>query len=119
MTLGDEGGGAWRNASRGAHARGGIDDGGSGGWDQFAANKSMFGVESTFDEGIYTTKLDSRKAGPLDTLFCRFACAPVAAALTVSCNSRAESRRKRPPASPGRLKAPRQRTTIWRRSAAR
>uniref|UniRef100_A0A0C9RMX2 TSA: Wollemia nobilis Ref_Wollemi_Transcript_9924_2981 transcribed RNA sequence n=1 Tax=Wollemia nobilis TaxID=56998 RepID=A0A0C9RMX2_9CONI len=27
-------------------------------WDQFETNKSLFGVESTFDEGLYTTKLE-------------------------------------------------------------
>eukprot|EP00425_Heterocapsa_triquetra_P045181 CAMPEP_0195088100 /NCGR_PEP_ID=MMETSP0448-20130528/27751_1 /TAXON_ID=66468 /ORGANISM="Heterocapsa triquestra, Strain CCMP 448" /LENGTH=436 /DNA_ID=CAMNT_0040121717 /DNA_START=42 /DNA_END=1348 /DNA_ORIENTATION=+ len=33
--------------------------GGSGGnWDQFAANEKMFGITSTYDENIYTTKLD-------------------------------------------------------------
>lgn len=26
-------------------------------WDQFEANKSLFGVETTFDEELYTTKL--------------------------------------------------------------
>lgn len=26
-------------------------------WDQFEANKTLFGVESTFDEELYTTKL--------------------------------------------------------------
>ncbi|CAF2155221.1 unnamed protein product [Brassica rapa] len=28
------------------------------GWDQFKVNESLFGVKSTFDEEIYTTKLD-------------------------------------------------------------
>ncbi|KAK4479547.1 hypothetical protein RD792_015064 [Penstemon davidsonii] len=28
------------------------------GWDQFAANASLFGVKSTFNEELYTTKLD-------------------------------------------------------------
>lgn len=27
-------------------------------WDQFEANKNLFGVESTFDEDLYTTKLE-------------------------------------------------------------
>ncbi|KAK9811701.1 hypothetical protein WJX72_008616 [[Myrmecia] bisecta] len=31
---------------------------GSGNWDQFAANKEMYGVQTTFDEDVYTTKLD-------------------------------------------------------------
>ncbi len=26
-------------------------------WDQFEANKALFGVETTFDEELYTTKL--------------------------------------------------------------
>lgn len=30
----------------------------AGGWDQFAVNKEKFGVESTFDEHIYTTKIN-------------------------------------------------------------
>lgn len=28
------------------------------GWDQFEVNKTLFGVKSTFDEELYTTKLD-------------------------------------------------------------
>lgn len=28
------------------------------GWDQFETNKTLFGVNSTFDEELYTTKLD-------------------------------------------------------------
>lgn len=27
-------------------------------WDQFAANESMFGVTTQFDEDVYTTKID-------------------------------------------------------------
>ena len=27
-------------------------------WDQFEINKTLFGVESTFDEELYTTKLE-------------------------------------------------------------
>lgn len=30
-------------------------------WDQFAANKQLFNVESSFDESIYTSKLDMSK----------------------------------------------------------
>ncbi|KZT53513.1 hypothetical protein CALCODRAFT_486277 [Calocera cornea HHB12733] len=30
----------------------------SGGWDQFAANEKLFGVKTSFDEDLYTTKLD-------------------------------------------------------------
>ena len=33
------------------------------GWDQFAANSAMYGVQTTFDEGFYTTQLDKTKAG--------------------------------------------------------
>ncbi|XP_047341893.1 polyadenylate-binding protein-interacting protein 3-like isoform X2 [Impatiens glandulifera] len=32
------------------------------GWDQFEANKTLFGVKSTYDEDLYTTKLEK---GPL------------------------------------------------------
>lgn len=28
------------------------------GWDQFEANETLFGVKSTFNEDLYTTKLD-------------------------------------------------------------
>lgn len=28
------------------------------GWDQFQANETLFGVKSTFDEELYTTKLE-------------------------------------------------------------
>lgn len=31
---------------------------GEGGWDQFAANEAMYGVQSTYDENIYTTEID-------------------------------------------------------------
>lgn len=34
----------------------------SGGWDQFEANRKLFGVEATFDEDAYTTRLD--RSGP-------------------------------------------------------
>lgn len=39
---------------------GGLEDelGGGSGWNQFEVNKSKFGVTSTFDENIYTTRLD-------------------------------------------------------------
>lgn len=30
----------------------------AGGWDQFETNKRLFGGDSTYDENIYTTKLD-------------------------------------------------------------
>jgi PAB1-binding protein PBP1 len=40
----------------------GLEGGGGGGgeWDQFAVNREKFGVESTFDEHIYTTKIDRK-----------------------------------------------------------
>ena len=31
-------------------------------WDQFATNQQMFGVQSSFNEDLYTTKLDPRCA---------------------------------------------------------
>jgi hypothetical protein len=34
----------------------------SGNWDQFEANKILFNIESTYDENLYTTKLDYEKA---------------------------------------------------------
>jgi len=37
--------------------------GGAGGWDQFAANNAAFGVVSSFDENLYTTKLERGSAG--------------------------------------------------------
>lgn len=41
-------------------ASGGIEDRSyhAGAWDQFALNRSKFGVETTWDEELYTTKLD-------------------------------------------------------------
>lgn len=36
--------------------------GSKGEWDQFEANKSLFGVETTYDETHYTTKVDERRA---------------------------------------------------------
>lgn len=35
-----------------------LDDSGSAGWDQFAANEAMYGVSTTYDENIYTTQID-------------------------------------------------------------
>ncbi len=45
----------------GAEALGGLemtDEDGT--WDQFEANKRLFNVDSTFNEDLYTTKLDYR-----------------------------------------------------------
>lgn len=33
---------------------------GGASWDQFATNQQMFGVQSSFNEDLYTTKLDPR-----------------------------------------------------------
>ena len=41
---------------------GGIEEGGSKGtkdWDQFAANEKLYGVSSTYNEDLYTTRLDA------------------------------------------------------------
>mmetsp|Transcript_17488 Transcript_17488/g.33789 ORF Transcript_17488/g.33789 Transcript_17488/m.33789 type:complete len:666 (-) Transcript_17488:670-2667(-) len=55
LNLEEVGGG---HAGRGSRGKGG---GGAGGWDQFGANREMFGVQSSFDENLYTTAL---KKGP-------------------------------------------------------
>jgi len=55
------GGGAEGGAGPAA-AGGALEDGrGSRNWDQFEANESMFGVQTTFNEELYTTKLDPQK----------------------------------------------------------
>lgn len=36
-------------------------DGNTGEWDQFSVNEKKFGVKNTFDENLYTTKLDRSK----------------------------------------------------------
>ena len=33
-------------------------DASNGTWDQFATNEKLFGVKTSFDEEVYTTKLD-------------------------------------------------------------
>ncbi|KAH7106273.1 hypothetical protein BKA62DRAFT_686521 [Auriculariales sp. MPI-PUGE-AT-0066] len=51
------------NAPRGDDLTFGASSGGGGGsWDQFVANEQMFGVTTSFDEDVYTTKLD--RSGP-------------------------------------------------------
>lgn len=35
-----------------------LDASGGTGWDQFATNERMYGVQSTYDENIYTTQID-------------------------------------------------------------
>jgi hypothetical protein len=36
---------------------------GGGRWDQFSANKQLFGVDTKFDESLYTTTIDKTKGG--------------------------------------------------------
>jgi hypothetical protein len=36
-------------------------EGNIGGWDQFEANKTLFNVDATYDESLYTTSLDKSK----------------------------------------------------------
>ena len=48
---------------RGGGGGGGGGANGGGAWDQFAANKNMFGVDTTFDESMYTTSIDRSKGG--------------------------------------------------------
>jgi PAB1-binding protein PBP1 len=43
---------------RGDEATFGPGNNAPNGWDQFAANENLFGVKTTFDESIYTTKID-------------------------------------------------------------
>lgn len=40
--------------AQGANANGN----GNANWDQFSANEQLFGVKASFDEDVYTTKLD-------------------------------------------------------------
>ena len=35
-----------------------LEDSGTAGWDQFAANEAMYGVSTSYDENIYTTQID-------------------------------------------------------------
>ena len=60
-TMKRAGGWGGRGGLGGRGGRGGKDAGGA--WDQFAANKSMFGVETTFDESMYTTSIDRSGGG--------------------------------------------------------
>ncbi|KAK9807303.1 hypothetical protein WJX73_010714 [Symbiochloris irregularis] len=45
-----------KSSGRGAGGRGG------GSWDQFKVNQNRFGVKTSFDESIYTTKLDPSRS---------------------------------------------------------
>ena len=47
------GGGAWGKKAGASNAQ----------WDQFSANKKLFGVDTKFDESMYTTSIDKSKAG--------------------------------------------------------
>jgi PAB1-binding protein PBP1 len=47
------GGGAWGKKAGASKAQ----------WDQFSANKKLFGVDTKFDESMYTTSIDKSKAG--------------------------------------------------------
>ena len=40
----------------------GVGLGPDGKWDQFAANEKLFGVRTSFDENLYTTRLDKASA---------------------------------------------------------
>jgi PAB1-binding protein PBP1 len=35
-----------------------LDDSGSAGWDQFAANERLYGIKTSYDENLYTTSID-------------------------------------------------------------
>ena len=52
-----------RSNKNGKGGWGGSGQSGAGGWDQFAANKSKFNVDTTFDENLYTTSIDKNAVG--------------------------------------------------------
>ena len=54
---------AMRSNKNGKGGWGGSGQAGAGGWDQFAANKSKFNVDTTFDENLYTTSIDKNAVG--------------------------------------------------------
>lgn len=54
---------AMRSNKNGKGGWGGSGQSGAGGWDQFAANKSKFNVDTTFDENLYTTSIDKNAVG--------------------------------------------------------
>ena len=62
MTLEEEAATLGAKKSQGAGAWGKKSNGGAA-WDQFAANKQLFGVDSKFDETVYTTSIDKSNAG--------------------------------------------------------
>ena len=64
----EDGGGLLEDPAMKAKGGGRGGWGGRGGaaaaqWDQFAANKSMFGVDTSFDETMYTTSIDKSAGG--------------------------------------------------------
>ena len=62
--LADAGGLLEDPAMRSKNAKGwGGGQSGAAGWDQFAANKSKFNVDTTLDENIYTTAIDKNAVG--------------------------------------------------------
>jgi PAB1-binding protein PBP1 len=50
---------SWLGASSAASLD--LDDGKVRGWDQFKVNEQMFDVKTSFDENLYTTRLDKSK----------------------------------------------------------
>jgi PAB1-binding protein PBP1 len=50
----------WEGGDAGEELKG-LETDSSGNWDQFEANKRLFNIESTYDENLYTTKLDYEK----------------------------------------------------------
>ena len=48
----------WRGGEWPQGGEGGGLDGSIGDWDQFSANEKKFGIKASFDENLYTTKLD-------------------------------------------------------------
>jgi len=50
-----------KNGGKGSSWAGGNSS--AAGWDQFAANKSKFNVDTTFDENLYTTAIDKNASG--------------------------------------------------------
>lgn len=40
-----------------------LENGHTGGWDQFAAHKQMTGLDSTYNEGDYTTTINRSRPG--------------------------------------------------------
>ena len=51
--------GAWLPENNDEADNGKLEQGGGmNGWDQFVANKTLFNVSSSYDEDLYTKKLD-------------------------------------------------------------